>query len=55
MLEVERFLETFINNFVKPAGVRRILYWVQDDSLNVGIITVEDGVVVLRYVSILIG
>ena len=53
--EVEKFLESFILDFVEPAGVGRIVYWIRDDSLNVGIVTVEDGVVVLRYVSILLG
>ncbi|HIQ29257.1 MAG TPA: hypothetical protein EYH45_01685 [Candidatus Caldiarchaeum subterraneum] len=53
--EVEKFLESFISDSVEPTGVGRLIYWMRDDTLNVGIVTVEDGVVVLRYVSILLG
>ena len=52
---VKARLDEFVQNWVTERGLGRVLYWLEGDSLNVGAIMVEDGVVVLRYMTIILG
>jgi len=55
LAEVRRVLEAFVAKWVEGRDVHRVIYWLAEDSLNLGTITSEDGVVVLRYVSVKLG
>ena len=51
---VEKFLNEFIDNFVKPRS-DRVFMWQDEKNLNVGTIFVKDGISELHYVSIEVG
>ena len=47
------FLGTFIDGFVPPEG--RVFVWEDENNLNIGTITLKDGIAEMRYVAIEVG
>ena len=52
--DVEEFLLTFIDDFVKPRS-DRVFVWDDDDRVNVGTIIVKDNIPEMHYVTIEVG
>jgi hypothetical protein len=52
--DVEEFLSTFIDNFVKPRS-DRVFMWHEENNLNIGTILIKDGITEMHYVSIEVG
>jgi uncharacterized membrane protein (UPF0182 family) len=53
-VDTEDFLNTFIDDFVKPRS-ERVFMWQEDTNLNIGTIFVKDNIPEMHYVSIEIG
>ena len=53
-VSTEEFLSTFIDDFVKPHS-KRVLIWEEGIILNIGTVSVTDGLPEIHYVSIEVG
>jgi hypothetical protein len=47
-------LDKFVDDFVIPS-TKRVLWWEEDQTVNIGTITIVDGIPELHYVSIEVG
>jgi uncharacterized membrane protein (UPF0182 family) len=47
-------LDKFVDDFVLPS-TKRVLWWEEDQTVNIGTITIVDGIPELHYVSIEVG
>ena len=50
--DLKAFVRDFVERWVLGKGVDRVLIWMEDDTMNVGSIFSENGVVELHYISI---
>jgi hypothetical protein len=47
-------LDKFVDDFVLPS-TKRVLWWEEDQTVNIGTITIVDGIPELHYISIEVG
>ncbi len=52
--DVEEFLSSFIDDFVKPRS-DRVFMWQEDNNLHIGTVFVKDGLPEIHYISIEVG
>ena len=52
--DTKKLISTFVKNFVQPTS-QRIIFWEENNTVNLGTIVIVDNVPELHYISIEVG
>lgn len=53
--DVKNTVDDFIDKWVTETGAKRILLWEQGENVNLGVVTVFDGVTEIHYIAVKVG
>ena len=53
--DVKNTVDDFVDKWVTETGAKRILLWEQGENVNLGVVTIFDGVTEIHYIAVKVG